>query len=159
MSAQDAWQPHVVVAAIVERDGRYLVVEEMIAGELRINQPAGHWERGETLIEAVRRETLEEAAWDIEVTGFLGVYTWQPASLPYPFVRFAFLAEALREHPGRKLDTGILRALWLTPAELRARSHELRSPSVLQCIEDHRSGRVLPLDAIREQVEPAPPLA
>lgn len=153
MSSQESWQPHVVVATVVERDGRYLVVEEMIAGQLRINQPAGHWEPGETLVEAAVRETLEEAAYDVDITGFLGVYTWQPASLPYPFVRFAFLARALREHPGRALDQGILRALWLTPDELRARSAELRSPSVLQCIEDHRAGRRFPLDLIRQRVE------
>jgi ADP-ribose pyrophosphatase YjhB (NUDIX family) len=156
MSTQDAWQPHVVVAAIVERDGRYLMVEEMIAGQRRINQPAGHWERGETLLEAVHRETLEEAAWEIEVTGFLGVYTWQPAALPYPFVRFAFIARALQEQIGRPLDQGILRALWMTPDELQARADELRSPSVLQCIADHRAGRVFPLDLIQQQIEPIP---
>ena len=147
------WQPHVVVAAIVEREGRYLIVEEFIAGELRLNQPAGHWEQGETLLEAVRRETLEEAAWEIEPRGFLGAYVWHPNSLPYPFVRFAFIAEALRHHPDRSLDQGIVRALWLTPDELQARRAEWRSPSVMQCIEDHRAGRCFPLDMIREQVE------
>lgn len=152
----DAWQPHVVVAAVVERDGRYLIVEEFINGELRLNQPAGHWEQGETLIEATRREALEESGWEVEPTGFLGVYTWQPASLPYPFVRMAYVAQARRHHPDRPLDTGIVRALWLTPAELLARRAEWRSPSVMQCIEDHRAGRVLPLDTVREQREPTP---
>ena len=149
----ETWQPHVVVASIVERDGRYLIVEEMIAGERRLNQPAGHWERGETLLEAVRRETLEEAAWEIEPRSFLGVYIWQPASLPYPFVRFAFLADPVRHHPERRLDDGILRALWLTPEELRARESELRSPSVLQCIDDHRAGRAYPLSMIQQRSE------
>ena len=148
------WQPHVVVASIVEREGRYLIVEEMIAGERRLNQPAGHWERGETLLEAVRRETLEESAWDIEPRSFLGIYIWQPASLPYPFVRFAFVADAVQHHPDRKLDDGILRALWLTPEELRARGSELRSPSVLQCIDDHRAGRTYPLSMIQQRSEP-----
>jgi 8-oxo-dGTP pyrophosphatase MutT (NUDIX family) len=148
------WQPHVVVAAIVERDGRYLVVEEIIAGERRLNQPAGHWERGETLIEAVRRETLEESAWEVEPRSFLGVYIWQPASLPYPFVRFAFIADAVRHHPDRRLDDGILRAVWMTPDELRARASELRSPSVLQCIDDHRAGRAYPLSMIQQRSEP-----
>lgn len=147
------WAPHVVVAAIVERDGRYLIVEEMIAGERRLNQPAGHWEQGETLIEAVQRETLEESAWEIEPRSVLGVYVWQPASLPYPFVRFAFVADALRHHPDRSLDEGILRALWLTPDELLARSDELRSPSVMQCIEDHRAGRSYPLSMIHQRIE------
>lgn len=145
----ESWQPHIVVAAIVERDGRYLVVEEFINGELRINQPAGHWEPGETLIEGVCRETLEEAAWEIEPTGFLGVYAWQPDYLPYPFVRFTFVATPLRHHADRRLDEGIVRALWLTPDELRARQDELRSPSVMSCIEDHRAGRIYPLGMIR----------
>lgn len=148
----EAWQPHIVVAAIVEREGRYLVVEEFIDGKLRINQPAGHWERGETLIDAVRRETLEEAAWDIEPGGFLGVYAWQPESLSYPFVRFAFVAKALRHHPDRQLDEGVVRALWLTPDELQARAAELRSPSVMRCIEDHRAGHIYPLEMIRHLV-------
>ena len=152
MSRSD-WQPHVVVAAIVERDGRYLIVEEFIGGELRLNQPAGHWEEGETLIEATRRETLEESGWEVEPTAFLGVYTWQPNTLPYPFVRFAFVADALRHHPDRPLDEGIVRALWLTPEELQGREAEWRSPSVMQCIVDHRAGRRLPLDTIRESVE------
>lgn len=148
------WQPHIVVAAIVERDGRYLIVEEMIAGERRLNQPAGHWEQGETLVEAVRREAMEESAWEVEPRNFLGVYIWQPASLPYPFVRFAFLADAIRHHPERRLDDGILRALWLTPEELLARADELRSPSVMQCIDDHRGGRSYPLSMIHQRVEP-----
>lgn len=145
----EAWQPHIVVAAVVEREGRFLIVEELIAGECRINQPAGHWERGETLIEGVRREALEETGWDIEPTGFLGVYTWQPDNLPYAFVRFAFVAEALRHHPERALDEGILRALWLTPDELRARSEEHRGPAVLGCVEDYRAGRIHPLSLLQ----------
>ena len=148
-----AWQPHVVVAAIVERDGRYLMVEEFINGELRLNQPAGHWEAGETLLEAVTRETLEEAAWDIEPRAFLGAYIWQPNSLPYPFVRFAFVADAVRHHPDRQLDEGIVRALWLTREELLSRAVEWRSPSVIQCIDDYEAGRRFPLDMIREQTE------
>lgn len=148
----EAWQPHIVVAAVVEREGRYLLVEEFINDELRINQPAGHWERGETLIEGVKREALEETAWDIEPTGFLGVYAWQPKSLPYPFVRFAFVANAIRHHPERKLDEGILRAIWLTPDELRAGSELHRGPSVMACIEDFSAGRVYPLSLIQHLV-------
>lgn len=145
----EAWQPHIVVAAVVEREGRFLIVEELIGGERRINQPAGHWEPGETLIEGVRREALEETGWDIEPTGFLGVYTWQPENLPYAFVRFAFVADALRHHPERPLDEGILRAVWLTPDELRARSAEHRGPAVLGCVEDYRAGRIHPLSLLQ----------
>lgn len=148
-----SWQPHVVVAAIVEREGRFLIVEELIGGELRLNQPAGHWEQGETLIEATRRETLEEAGWDVEPTAFLGIYTWQPATLPYPFVRLAFVADALRHHPQLALDNGILRALWLTPDELKAREAQWRSPSVGQCVADYLAGRRLPLATVCEQRE------
>ncbi|MGQ0697571.1 MAG: NUDIX hydrolase [Panacagrimonas sp.] len=149
-----SWQPHIVVAAVVERDGRYLIVEERINDELRINQPAGHWEQGETLIEGLKREALEETAWDVEPTGFLGVYEWQPASLPYPFVRFAFVATALHHHADRKLDTGIERALWLTPDELQARAHQHRGPAVMQCIEDQRAGRIYPLSVIQHLIGP-----
>ena len=145
----DDWQPHIVVAAVVERDGRYLIVEEFINGELRLNQPAGHWEPGESLFEGLVREALEETAWDVRPTGFLGVYAWQPDNLPYPFVRFAFVAEALQHHPERKLDEGIVRAVWLTPEELMARSELHRGPAVMQCIEDHRAGHVFPLSLIR----------
>lgn len=149
MSSSDAWTPHVVVAAVVEREGRYLLVEEDIAGMRVLNQPAGHWERGETLIEGVIRETLEETAWDIEPCGFLGVYEWRADSLPYPFLRFAFTARALRHHPQRALDTGIVRALWLSAGEIAAAQSRHRSPSVAACIADHRAGRIYPLDLIR----------
>lgn len=146
------WQPHIVVAAVVEREGRYLIVEEFINGELRLNQPAGHWEAGETLFEGLVREALEETAWDVRPTGFLGIYAWHPQDLPYPFVRFAFLAEATEHHPERKLDDGILRAIWLTPEELLAKQALHRGPAVMQCIEDHRAGRVFPLDVIQHLV-------
>lgn len=143
------WQPHIVVAAVVERDGRYLIVEELINGDLRLNQPAGHWEAGETLIEGVIRETLEESAWHVEPTGFLGTYVWQPDALPYAFVRFAFTARAVRHEPERPLDDGILRARWMTLEELQACSELHRGPAVLQCIADARAGRVMPLDTVR----------
>jgi ADP-ribose pyrophosphatase YjhB (NUDIX family) len=144
------WSPHIVVAAVVEREGRYLLVEEEIEGERVFNQPAGHWERGETLIEGVIRETLEESAWDIEPTGFLGLYLWQAPTLPYPFVRVAFTGRALQHHPDRKLDAGIARAVWMTPEEIAAAKDRHRSPSVAACIADHRAGRIYPLSAIRQ---------
>lgn len=145
----DGSAPHIVVAAIVEREGRYLMVEESIGGSLCLNQPAGHWEPGETLIQGMCRETLEESAWEVQATGFLGVYEWQPPDLPYSFVRFAFIAQALRHHPERALDAGIVRALWLSADELAAQPARHRSPTVWSCIEDHRAGRCYPLDLIR----------
>ncbi|WP_421794099.1 NUDIX hydrolase [Hydrocarboniphaga effusa] len=143
------WMPHIVVATIVEREGRFLLVEERIAGELVLNQPAGHWEPGETLVEGAIRETVEESGWDVEPTAFLGIYEWQPEGLAYPFVRFAFIAGALRHHPERVLDTGIERAVWLTYDEVVQQASRLRSPSVLTCIEDYRAGRRYPLSLIR----------
>ncbi len=142
--------PHVVVAAVVERNGEYLFVEESINGQLRINQPAGHWEIGESLTQAMIRETLEESAWEVEPTGFLGVYHWQADTLDYPFLRVTFTARPLREHVGRPLDKGIQRALWLTPQQLRDRSVAHRSPSVLKCVEDHLAGRQQPLNLVQD---------
>lgn len=143
------WTPHLVVATIVERDGRFLLVEERIGGQLVLNQPAGHWEPGETLIEGAIRETIEESGWDVEPTALLGLYEWQSPELGYPFVRVAFAARALRHHPERALDKGIERAVWLTPDEIEAESARLRSPSVRACIDDYRAGRLYPLDMIR----------
>lgn len=110
-----------------------------------LNQPAGHWEDGETLVEACVRETLEETAWDVEPTALLGTYEHQPPDLGYGFLRFAFLATPKRHHPGRALDPGIVRAVWLTPDELRAQSARHRSPMVLRCVEDCLAGRSFPL--------------
>lgn len=141
--------PHIVVATIVERDGRYLIVEEMIEGQRMLNQPAGHWEPGETLLEGAIRETLEETAWDVEPTAFLGIYEWQAPHLPYTFVRFAFVARALRHHPERALDDGIVLARWMTLEELRACEPMHRSPAVLACIDDYRAGRTFPLEVVR----------
>lgn len=143
-----SWNPHIVVAAIVEREGRFLIVEETIEGQLLLNQPAGHWEQGETLIEGVKRETLEESAWDIEPTGVLGLYEWQPPDLNYPFVRIAFVAKALQHHPERALDDGIVRALWMTREELARDSMRTRSPSVERCVDDYLAGRIYPLSLI-----------
>jgi len=143
------WSPHIVVATVVERDGRFLLIEERINEQRVLNQPAGHWEPGETLVEAARRETLEEAGWDVEPTHLLGVYEWQPASLPYPFVRFAFAATPLRHHPDRPLDAGIERALWMTPDEILQAEPRWRSPSVQTCIADFQAGVHYPLDLIR----------
>lgn len=148
MSAVD-WIPHVVVASVVEHEGRFLLVEERVAGQLVLNQPAGHWEQGETLIEGAARETLEESGWDVEPTAVLGIYEWQPPGLPYPFLRIAFAARALRHHPQRPLDNGIERAVWLTRDEIRRESLRLRSPSVERCVDDYLAGHRYPLSLIQ----------
>ena len=136
---------HVTVAAIVARDGKFLLVEEQVSGASVLNQPAGHWEAGETLVEAMVREALEETAWDVEPLSMLGVYEYQPQDLPYTFLRFAYNARAVRHHPQRPLDPGIVRALWLTPEELAREAKRHRSPMVMRCVEDALAGRAYPM--------------
>lgn len=144
------WKPNVVVAAIVERDGRFLLVEEEADGRVVLNQPAGHLDEGETLIHAVIRETLEETAWHIEPMALLGVYRWINPAGNTTYLRFAFVARALREETGRTLDHGCLRALWLTPDEIRAERIRHRSPQVERCLDDYLAGTRFPLDMLKE---------
>jgi 8-oxo-dGTP pyrophosphatase MutT (NUDIX family) len=144
------WKPNVVVAAIVERDGRFLLVEEQADGALVLNQPAGHLDEGETLIDAVIRETLEETAWHIEPTALLGVYRWPHPAKDITYLRFAFLAQPLREESGRALDEEIVRTLWLTPDEIRAARPRHRSPQVERCLDDYLAGACYPLDLLKE---------
>ena len=141
------WQGHVTVACVVEHEGRFLLVEEQADdGSLVLNQPAGHWDENETLFAAALRETLEESAWDVELTALLGLYDYRPAHLDHGFLRIAFAARPLRHHPERALDRGIARAIWLSREELAARPR--RSPMVLRSVDDYLSGRRLPLDLI-----------
>ena len=142
------WQPDVTVATVVVRDGRLLMVEEKVRGELVINQPAGHLEPDETLVEAALRETLEETGWDVTLTAFIGAYQWKAPADGRHFLRMAFAAEPLHHHPDRPLDEGIVQALWLTPAELAAQSARHRSPLVWQVAEDFLSGRRFPLQVL-----------
>ncbi|MEK6805277.1 MAG: NUDIX hydrolase [Pseudomonadota bacterium] len=141
---------HVVVAAIVERDGRFLFVEERVEGELKLNQPAGHWDQGESLLHAVCREALEESAWDVEPEALLGTYAFDAPELGYGFLRFAFICKPLRHHPHRALDSGIERAVWLTREELAARRIQHRGPAVLRCVDDYLAGNRYPLELVRQ---------
>jgi len=144
-----------VVAALVERDGKFLLVEEWADGALVLNQPAGHLDEGETLIDAVIRETLEETAWHIEPQALLGVYRWPHPEKSATYLRFAFVAQALREEPERELDTEIERALWLTPEEIRIARSRHRSPQVERCLDDYLAGQRYSLDLLKE-VAPFP---
>jgi 8-oxo-dGTP pyrophosphatase MutT (NUDIX family) len=148
MSDSYTWLPHVVVAAIVERDGQFLLVEEHTAEGLRLNQPAGHWERGETLIEAVRREALEETAHRVEPTALLGCYSTHYPRRDITYLRFAYICEAVGFDAGRTLDDGIVRALWLTPEELASHPTPHRSPLVMRCVQDYLAGRRFALDLV-----------
>lgn len=143
------FHPDVTVAAIVLRDGRFLMVEESVRGRAVLNQPAGHLEPNESLLQALVRECREETAWAIEPEAFVGSYLWQSPDDGRHFLRFAFAARPLREHSGQALDTGILRALWLSWDELAASATQLRSPLVLAAVDDYLAGQRLPLAAAR----------
>ena len=146
------WKASVTVAAVVERDGRFLMVEEETADGIRVNQPAGHLDPGETLLEAAAREALEETAHAFSPTALLGVYMARSVSNgeadAVTYVRFAFTGELGPSERGRALDHGILRVLWLTADEIRACHAEHRSPLVMKCVEDYLAGRRFPLDCV-----------
>ena len=140
--------PEVTVAAVVVRHGRFLLVEERIAGQLVLNQPAGHLEDRETLIEAAIRETREETAWGFRPEALVGTYLWRNPLNGRSFLRFAFCGEVEDHQPQQPLDTGIVRTLWLSAAELQAQPARLRSPLVMRCIEDFLQGRRQSLDSV-----------
>jgi len=145
------FKPAVTVAAIIERDGRFLLVEEETNEGLRWNQPAGHLEARESLLQAVVRETLEETAHELAASGLLGVYLTPTGDGAY--LRFAFVGSVGQALPGRSLDTGIRRAFWADVQEIRARPDMHRSPSVMRCIDDYLAARQqgrawLPLESL-----------
>jgi ADP-ribose pyrophosphatase YjhB (NUDIX family) len=142
------WRPSVTVAAVIERDGRFLLVEEEDEGEHVYNQPAGHWEHDETLAQACVREVLEESAHRFEPKQLVGVYRWTRPQGDVTYLRFAFCGDVLGIEGGRALDRGILRAVWLAPEEIRALAPRHRSPLVWRCIEDYLAGRRYPLELI-----------
>ena len=144
------------VAAVAERDGRFLCVEERIGGMLRINQPAGHLEPGESLLEGVIRETLEETAHEFTPHDLLGIYRWQHPDNGLTYVRVAFIGTVGDPRPHLHLDMGIERVLWMTLDELRACRARHRSPLVMRCVEDFAAGTRYPLDLLRDIDAPAP---
>ena len=141
------WRPSVTVAAVIERDGKFLLVEEMQDGRRVLNQPAGHLDPGETLIAACAREVLEETAHRFEPTALVGIYRWfyQPADVT--FLRFCFSGKIL-EIEDKPLDREILALHWLSPEELKAKSGMHRSPLVQQCVDDYLAGRNFPLTVL-----------
>lgn len=144
----DVFRPDVTVATVVPRDGRLLFVEERVRGALVLNQPAGHLDAGESLVEAALRETREETGWEVRLSHFIGLYRWD-APDGSAFIRVAFAAEPLRHDATVPLDHGIERVLWLTPGELRAATPRLRSPLVAGVVDDWLGGARLPLSAVR----------
>ena len=141
------WYPHVTVASIAEQDGKYLVVRESHRGSSVLNQPAGHVEKGESLEEAVRRETLEETGWEFEPKFISGIYQFTaPNGVTY--IRFAFSGDAVRHCAGEPLDPAIEEVLWLDRETLASQETELRSQVVLKCIDDLEKGNFLPLQCV-----------
>ena len=140
-------RPRITVATIIEREGRFLMIEEQTRSGLRLNQPAGHVEIGESIAAAAARETLEEAAWHVQPTALVGVYQWQSAQNGM-YVRFTFAAEPRVHERTRALDAGIVRTLWLSYDEIVARRQMHRSPTVLRSLDDYRAGRRWPLGLI-----------
>lgn len=142
--------PEITVAAVTESGGRFLIVEERIEDRLVLNQPAGHVERGETLLEAVVREVREETARGFTPLALLGVYLWRHPRTDRTMKRFAFTGAVSARHEDESLDAGIVETHWLTRAELKDREPQLRSPLVLRCVDDYLAGRLQPLTAVAD---------
>lgn len=149
MHQAPVWRPDVTVAALVENAGKFLFVAERVRGELVLNQPAGHLEQHESLIDAVIRETREETRWSVHPTDLLGAYQWQSPDTGLGFLRFTFVAEALQEHRELPLDDGIEQVLWLSRDELVHCPIRHRSPMVLANVEDYLRGQRHQLDLCR----------
>ena len=144
------WKPHVTVAAIIERNGEFLLVEEETDDGLRFNQPAGHLECGETLSAAIVREVLEETGHGFVPRSLVGIYHWHNAARDITYVRFTFAGEVTSHDATRKLDVGIVAARWLPLAQIQAMPEQLRSPMVMRGIDDYLAGNHFPLDLIAD---------
>jgi len=142
------WKPSVTVAAVIERDGRFLLVEEAADGRRVLNQPAGHLDPGESLVAACAREVLEETAHRFVPQALVGVYRWYHATKDVTFLRFAFRGELNGVDAGRALDGEIIALHWLSRDELAARAAMHRSPLVMRCVEDYAAGRHFPLELL-----------
>lgn len=144
------WTPHATVATIVEQDGRFLFVDEMADGRRVLNQPAGHVDEHESILDAALRETIEETGWEVEITGLVGIYTYTAPHNQVTYYRFCYAARPLREIPDAQLDHDIIGPVWLSLEELNARRDQWRSPLVIKCVQDYLAGRLFPLDLVYE---------
>jgi 8-oxo-dGTP pyrophosphatase MutT (NUDIX family) len=142
------WKPHATVAAIVEDNGKFLLVEETTDRGNRFNQPAGHLEDNESLIEAVIRETLEETAYTFKPEALLGVYHWKHEHNNTTYLRFAYIGSVSNHQPELALDEGIIRTVWMTADEIRSNAKLMRSPQVITCIEDYLNGQKFSLSVV-----------
>lgn len=145
------WQPHITVAAVIERDGKFLLVEEMVEGHVVFNQPAGHWESGESLHEAASRETLEETGWEFYPTALVGIYRWQHPRKDETFLRFTFCGQSSSEQISNDLDDGIIKASWHSAEDILALPEiKIRSTMVIHSLQDYLDGKRFDLDLIRD---------
>ena len=144
------WKPHLTVAAVIEHGGRFLLVQERISGQSVYNQPAGHLEDNESLVDAVVRETLEETAWHFRPEAIIGIYRWRHPDNQESFIRVSFRGQALYHDPDAGLDDCIERTLWLTAEEIRQQQERLRSPMVMRSIDDYLSGKSWPLTLLTD---------
>lgn len=142
------WKPNVTVAAIIEQDGKFLLVEENTLQGILFNQPAGHLEPDESLLAAVVRETQEESAYLFEPQHLIGIYRWHAPQSDTTYLRFAFAGRTLSYNPEQALDEGIVRTAWMSPEEIRTSQARHRSPLVLRCVEDFLSGKRYPLELL-----------
>jgi 8-oxo-dGTP pyrophosphatase MutT (NUDIX family) len=145
----ERWYPHLTVASIINKDGKYLMVRENCGSGAVINQPAGHVEQGESLIEAVIRETREETGWKIEPEFICGIYQFVAAN-GETYLRFTYSCKLVTQYRNLALDPAIAEVLWLDRATLESNREMLRSQAVLQCITDFELGNQLPLDCVQQ---------
>jgi ADP-ribose pyrophosphatase YjhB (NUDIX family) len=143
------WKANVTVAAVIEKDNQFLMIEEESDGEIVINQPAGHLEKDETIIAAVKREVLEETAWEFVPANIIGVYLYPSENNDLTYLRICFSGQCINHKPEQKLDDGIIQAMWLTREELETRLGHLRSPLVMHCINDYLAGKKYPLELLQ----------
>jgi 8-oxo-dGTP pyrophosphatase MutT (NUDIX family) len=144
------WTPHVTVAAVIEQNGRFLLVQERESGRTVFNQPAGHLEDGESLVSAVIRETLEETGWHFQPAAIIGMYRWRHPVKGITYLRVAFAGSGICHDANRRLDATIERTLWLSAGEIRGQPEKLRSPLVLKSIEDYLAGARYPLSVLAD---------
>ena len=144
------WLPHKTVATVVERDQLFLMVEERVDGATVFNQPAGHLEPGESLIDAAVRETMEETAWQVNIESFLGLYQYTSAANGICYIRSCFIAAPVQELTDKELDPDIIQTHWLSIDEIQNLKNQLRSPVVLQVLEDYLKGTSYPLSLINK---------
>ncbi len=144
------WHPHVTVAAIIEQEGRFLIVKERADDEIVYNQPAGHLESNETLLDAITREVKEETAWQFTPEYIVGLYRMHVTSKNITYLRVCFAGSVNHYDPEQTLDDGIIEALWLDKAGLHEQQHALRSPMVIKCIDDYLAGQRYEIDILKD---------